>query len=84
LPAAPPRAPAEPPNLRAVVAPEALGRPEQPQRLRELSAQGVGRILHSMVQILGHHGSLSRVQMLEIMEHELRLEQPRRGSGGTP
>ena len=66
------------PRPRAMAEPAVLG-PAQAQPLQNLSAQGVGRVLHSMVQILGDRDNFTRQQMLEIIDHELWRDQ--RGEG---
>lgn len=77
-PAAEPHISADSPNPRATAGPAALD-PGQAQSLQNLSAQGVGRILHNMVQILGDRDNFTRQQMLEIIDHELWRDQ--RGEG---
>jgi hypothetical protein len=78
LPAAEPRIFADFPRPRVMAEPAVPG-PGQPQRLQGLSAQGVGRILHNMVRILEDRGNVSRQQMLEIIDQELRQGQPGEG-----
>lgn len=78
LPAAEPRIFANSPRPRVMAAPT-VPAPGQPQSIEDLSAQGVGRILHNLVQILGDGNNFTRQQMLEIIDHELWRDQ--RGEG---
>ncbi|MET3950352.1 hypothetical protein [Arthrobacter sp. UYEF36] len=77
LPAAESRFSVDFPRLRTKVGPTVLHQAQQ--SLHGLSAQGVGRILHNMVRILGECDNFTRHQMLELIDHELRQEQPRKG-----
>lgn len=77
-PAADPRISADFPRQRAVEEPAVLD-PGLQQPLNNLSAHGVGRILHNIVQILGDGDSFTRQQMPEIINHEMWRDQ--RGEG---
>jgi hypothetical protein len=81
LQAAEPRISADSPQLRMMVDPTAF-EPAQLQSLQDLSAQGVGRILLHMVQILDDRDNLTRQQMLEIIDHELGRDQLGGGPAG--
>lgn len=89
-PAAEQRIAADSPNPCGTAGPAVPGS-GQAQQLQNLSAQGVGRILHNMVQSLGDRGDFTRQQMLEIIDCELWLDQLGGGRGritrsesGTP
>jgi hypothetical protein len=47
----------------------------QPLPFQNLSARGLGRVLHNMVQALDDHEHFTRRQMLEIIDHELWRDQ---------
>jgi hypothetical protein len=69
-----PRTAADSPNPLAMAGLGVLN-PGQAQPLQNLSAQGVGRILHNMVQSLGDRDNFTRQQVLEIIDHELWRDQ---------
>lgn len=73
-----PRTSADSPNPRTTAKPAVLD-PGLPQSMENLSAQGVGRILHNLVRILGDRDYFSRQQMLEIIDQELRQDRPGEG-----
>ncbi|MDI3214071.1 hypothetical protein [Arthrobacter sp. AL12] len=74
LPVSGGRLTAESPHRRRKVAPTVL---DPAQSLQELTAQGVGRILHNMVKILGDRDNFTSQQMLELIDQELGQDQRR-------
>jgi hypothetical protein len=78
LPAAGPR-PSTHATHRDAIPEPSIPAPAQPLPLQNLSARGVGRVLHNMARILDDHEHFTRRQMLEIIDHELWRDQ--RGEG---
>lgn len=66
------------PHLHGTGAPTAED-PALPRPLQNLSAQSMGRILHNMAQMLSDRDSFTRQQMLEVIDQELRHDQPHKG-----